>query len=517
MKGLIVSLSVAALALVVSCCNKAKDPSGSAKLVVTTEDIMNVRGSGQDGLAIEFLCDGRWEAYITPDGTDWLVFTGDNTGSGNGRLLLNAAPNDGENDREAIVHIKSGKYPAAVIVKQGLNTHEMVFKHPSVAFTDEQFAKIKAAYAAGAPSLKGAVDLIYGYAASAYDPASVSTAKKKENTDMSSLYSSMQGPALLTLHKTIGAKLMDDSSKKDAWVKNAIAILYSWALACKDVDYPIYSEANNEPTTGAGMYLARAAWPFFFTYDCWKGTKYISAEQDLVIVAWFRNIEKAIKSSMYSWEHNDYFNKQYYQNHLAAHMWGLLTIGYVLDDGALVQYALDSYENPRDFHDLIEGCIFMAGDAPCPREGATAPATQTGEIYDRYRHKTAPLKGLQYTSLTLQILSSSARTCYNNGIDMYAYTAPGGENLRLCYEFYAPFYETVDSSLQGGYYSGETDRLAKAGDMKGLFELGLNAYPDSEPIRKVIKSISKRAENKVQVHNQLGFTRLYSIDADSIN
>ena len=45
----------------------------------------------------------------------------------------------------------------------------------------------------------------------------------------------------------------------------------------------------------------------------------------------------------------------------------------------------------------------------------------------------------------------------------------------------------------------------------------LNAYPDSEPIKKVISSIAKREENKVQMHDQLGYTRLYSIDADASN
>ena len=43
----------------------------------------------------------------------------------------------------------------------------------------------------------------------------------------------------------------------------------------------------------------------------------------------------------------------------------------------------------------------------------------------------------------------------------------------------------------------------------------VNAYPDSEPIKKVISSIAKREENKVQMHDQLGYTRLYSIDADA--
>lgn len=509
----ILILLMATLAIASVSCKKDPVETGPTKLSVVTDDLVTVPYAGQTGIVVEFICDGEWEAKITASEQGWIVFSGANTGEGNGKVTLDVQANGEKTERTAAVDITAGELKASVQIKQDGKKLEITFKHPSIAFTDEQFAKIKAAYAAGAPTIVGAMDLVFTRANGAYDPETVTTAQKQENEDMELLYKYVKGPSCLTLYESIGAKVTDDETKKDAWAAHAIEILYNWAVACKDVEYPI----NDKSITGAGMYLARVAWPFFFTYDCWKGTKYISAEQDAVIVAWFRNIEKAIRASMNAWENNDYFNKQYYQNHLAAHMWGLLTIGYILEDASLVQYAIDSDENPRDFYELIEGMIFMAGDTPCEREAAGSVAPQTGEIYDRYRHDTEPLKGLQYASLSLQVLSNAARTCYNNGIDMYAYTAPGGENLRLCYEFYAPFYEKLDADLQGGYYTGETDRLTKAGDMQGLFELGLNAYPDSEPIKKVINAIPNRYQNKVQMHDQLGYTRLYSIDADSTN
>ena len=522
MKRLLTFLITAAAILSVAACQEKESggkKAGASKLSVVTDDIVTVPYTGQEGILIEFICDGEWEAALESETPGWVEFAGDNSGTGNGKLTVNASANSEKDVRTATVNISAGELSAAVQIRQDGKKLDITFTHPSIAFTAQQFAKIKAAYAAGAPSLKGAVDFILVRGGQGtYDPNSVSTEKKQENTDMSTLYKSIKGPAVLALHRAVLYWITNDDSRKDEFANGAIDILYNWAVACKDVDYPIISSTDlEEPSTGAGMYLARGAWPFFVVYDCLKGTKYISAEQDAVIVAWFRNIEKAIKASMNAWANNDYFNKQYYQNHLAAHMWGLISIGYALDDASLVQYAIDSEDNPRDFYELIEGCIFMEGDTPCSREAATSKAPQTGEIYDRYRHETGPLKGLQYTSLTLQILSCAARTCYNNGIDMYAYTAPTGENLRLAYEFYAPFYEKVDASLQGGYYAGETERLTKAGDMKGLFELGLNAYPDSEPIQKVIGSIAKREENKVQMHDQLGYTRLYSIDADAEN
>ena len=102
---------------------------------------------------------------------------------------------------------------------------------------------------------------------------------------------------------------------------------------------------------------------------------------------------------------------------------------------------------------------------------------------------------------------------------MYAYTAPTGENLRLAYEFYSDFYVTKDCSIKGGYYSGEEDRIGKAGDHIGLFELGLNAYPDSEKIKAAVNAIPDRGGNSKDdnLHDQLGYLRFYSIDADSTN
>lgn len=506
----------AALLLAGACQTKEKTTPVPTKLSVVTEDLVVVPYAGQEGILVEFICDGDWKAELEAGTEDWISIAGETSGNGNGRLTVNVQANGEKTERSAQLVLTAGELKATVQIKQNGKKLEITFKHPSIAFTAEQFKKIADAYAAGAPSLKEAVDYIYARAGGAYDPNTVTTEAKQEASDMGTLYKAMRGPAVLAFHRAVATILTTDASKKDNYAAGAVEILYSWAVACKDVDYPLVSTDDlEEPSAGAGMYLARAAWPFFATYDILRGTRYITNDQNQVIVAWFRNIEKAIKASMSAWHKNDYFNKQYYQNHIAAHMWGLLTIGYILEDASLVQYAIDSDENPRDFYELIQGCIFMAGDAPCRRESATSKPPQTGEIYDRYRHETAPLKGLQYTSLTLQLLSCAARTCYNNGIDMYAYTAPTGENIRLAYEFYAPFYARKDASLQGGYYTGETERLALAGDMQGLFELGYNAYPDSKAIKSVIDAIPNRAQNKVQMHDQLGYTRLYSIDADA--
>ena len=511
------AMIAAMLPFAVTSCEKPQTEEKNPQLSIVTEDA-TVPYTGDD-VMVEFICNGDWTAALSFTGDEeWATITGNASGNGSGAVTVNVTENPGQEDRTATLTVTSGSLSDNFTIKQEGKKLNITFTHPSLAFTQEQFDKIKAAYKAGAPSIVSTMDFVFIRANGGlgYNPDAVTTEQKQENTDMELLYKYAKGPAALNMYLIVGAEVTDDADLKAQYRQKAADLLFNWANACQNVEYPIGQDEN---TTGAGMYLSRVMFPFFMAYDYVKNTEYVSAEQKTVIENWFRSIVNHIRASMNAWENNDYFNQQYWQNHLAAHMWGLLAIGYALDDPSLVQFAIDSPENPRDFYELIQGCIFMEGDEPCARESASAPAVQDGEVYDRYRHDTGPMKGLQYSSLTLQVLSSAARICQNNGIDMYAYTAPTGENLRLAYEFYSDFYVTKDCSIKGGYYSGEEDRLGKAGDHIGLFELGYNAYPDSEKIKDVINSIPDRGANddKTNLHNNLGYLRLYSIDVDSTN
>lgn len=361
-----------------------------------------------------------------------------------------------------------------------------------------------------------------GKGISSYDKETV-TDENKATTDPEAFYNNCANVSLLTLNAFMYAMMGNGSLRTTTYGTYATPLLYDWADACKDVEY-----ASKET---AGPMLARACFPFFVYYEFVRGTAFSTSEQDAVIDTWFRHIADVIKESQNYWQTNDYFDKQYFQNHAAACDWGLLSIGLAIRDMSLVEYALDSIDNPRDFYDLLQGCILMAGDSPCARD-ANAVAPKTGEIIDRYRHTTAGNKGLQYASLTLQILSTMARSMKNNGLDLYAYTCPTGEKLELAYTFYAPFYASTppDASLQGGYYTGESERIGLAGDLHGLFELGYNAYPSNTAIQSVISAIPDRASNTkantvsypnnatvMQMHQQLGYTRLLSVDVDTAN
>ncbi|MCD8103386.1 MAG: alginate lyase family protein [Alistipes sp.] len=531
-KLLLAALAMSAIAaLTLSCDNSEEKTDGNPELSVVTDDIMQVAYTGTETLTIQFICTGDWTADLTVDGddTDWIAFTSATSGSKNGTVTLGVKANEQNQPRTASVKIESGTLSATVQVKQDAKILDITFRHPSVMFTGEQLAEISATYYAGtAPSLNRAVDFIFIRANGGltYDPKTVTDDEKRVNNDNTTLYKRMSGPAALARNLVLAyaLKARDDGETEeqhkatiDSYARKAVEIMYDWADACKAVDYPVGTEGgtDEDPSTGAGMYLARVMWPFFVCYDMLQGTEYVSQAQDEVIVAWFRNTEKQIRASINAWHNNDYFNKQEWQNHLVAHMMGLLTIGYVLEDASLVQFAIDSPDNPRDFYELISGVIFMEGDTPHHRERTGAPAVQTGEIYDRYRHDTAPLKGLQYASLSQTMLAMAARTCQNNGIDMFAYTAPTGENLRLPYEFYADFYVTGDASIKGGYYTGEDDRIGKADDLPSLFELGYAQYPGSDAIKSVINSIADRGANTM--HDQLGYLRLFSVSVDKTN
>lgn len=488
----------------------ACDKSQKSLVSIISGDLLEAPSSGVEGYEISFHCNGDWTVQETQP---WITVTSAASGSGDGSVTIDVAPNTEKAERSAFVSILCGSVKASLFVRQA-SFSDVKFKHPSIAFTAEQFKKITDAYskASSTSSIKKAVDYVFTQANGNYDVNSLTLSQYKESKSGGTIYNTALAPALRSMNCSFAYMITTDSAKKDTYAKKAVNILATWAQNCAGIVYDTghVDEAQGIQDGGTGMYIARCMWPFFVTYDIFKGSSYITEDQDKAIVAWFRAMEKAIKGCVNLWERYDYLGKQEWNNWVCAHSWGLLSIGYAIEDSSLIQYAMESQQNPRDFKELITGCIFMEGDTPCVRDKAGIGTVEKGELYDRFRHHTAPLKGLQYTSLELQILSSMARTCYNNGVDMYAYTAPTGENISLAYDYYSDYYATLRDDLHNGYYTGEASRIAKAGDMQGLFELGYNAYPAGKS-KTVIDAIKDRGG---QVHSALGALRLYSIDVD---
>lgn len=286
----------------------------------------------------------------------------------------------------------------------------------------------------------------------------------------------------------------------------AVAILSSWAQAIPRPGMALVDDAG----TGSGMFVSRGVFPMIYAADLLWDYSGFDGTPKAAFITWIQAMVPLIEESIAAWESNDYFSKQYYQNHLIAHALGLASIGILLGDPAMVQRAYDSADNPRDFRELIAGNILMPGDEVCIRETSTNPgkvppggwpAPAAGEIYDRYRHHTGPLRGLQYSYLSLSVLSTLAETGRHLGLDLWRTTAPGGENLLLSHEYYSDFYRLKDARLKSGFYSmggpytlndytgsDETYRLGLAGDSGAIFEIGSARFPFSRPLCDVAMS-----------------------------
>lgn len=389
-----------------------------------------------------------------------------------------------------------GKQATCKVTVQGIIES---FKSPSILFTREELTSLKAAInGAGNGSLKNAYQNLISRSNNGlnHEPSVYSGTDSYTFLQSVASSSSFARDLALSYHLT---------GNKD-YADKSIEILSAWAAGSEGITYGVEASSS--------MYLARSMFPMICAYDLMKSTGYVSGADRANIEAWFASIFPQIKSGVDYWEENDYFNKQEYQNHVVAHMMGILAIGLVLEDMNAVKFALNSPDNPRDFRDLIAGCIFMKGDTPHHREDPNSAPPETGEIYDRYRHKTGPVRGLQYSHLTLTLLTTAARMCHNNGLDMFAYTAPTGENIGLSFTYYADFYRLMDSCIKTGFYCGETERIGKAGDDHGLFEIGMRYYPDVIEIKNMVYSGSyDRGTNHSTL---LGFYRFFSVPVDLV-
>ena len=221
---------------------------------------------------------------------------------------------------------------------------------------------------------------------------------------------------------------------------------------------------------------------------------------------WLRILLPHIKEGARRWHENDYFGKQYYQNHIVAEVVGLMSIGIILRDNELVNYAYDGEKNPRNAKNVIEGMILMNGQPPYIGEPGSWP-THDGEIMDRYRHfvlthhgyTTKPNRALQYVGLSTNLMMITAEMGRLNGFDLYNYVAPAGENIKLPLLFYADFYIVKDASIKGGFYEGE-DSWINHNDQAvfTLWEVAHARYPEEKIFNEVLRK-NERASRKLHL------------------
>lgn len=471
--------------MIIACNDNSKD----TEISLVSENPVRIGYGGGEEL-IKFICFDKWT--ISSD-VSWIKFVSPTEGSGNAIIKINVDKNTSAAKRVGKLSIACGSNMEVVEVEQAFQTIGISHKHPSILYTKEELLNIKSMITAGNPA---DITATYNNLMSRCNKALTYTATPYTGQDPAKFIEASYIPGSNSRDLAMAYWFTQDKK----YAQKSIEIIEVWAKACKDISYVA--------DAGSAMYLARGMYPMVCAYDMLVSENIMDESTKKNITDWFLVLYREGMSSIEKWEDNDYFNKQYYQNHLVAHTMGILMLGLATDNDELIQFAIDSPSNPRDIYELLTGCIFMDGDIPCSREKAGSPVPVKGEIYDRYRHDTAPLKGLQYTHLTLTLLATNARMCYNNGLDMFAYTAPTGENLRYPFEYYSDFYRLMDSCIKSGYYCGETDRLAKAGDYPGMYEMGLRYYPDSEPIRQLINSGTFNRETSYM--DMFGYTRFLS-------
>lgn len=291
-----------------------------------------------------------------------------------------------------------------------------------------------------------------------------------------------------------------------AHAEKAKEILLAWAM--KD-PLPATDFDETKAFPEEGMLVSRGIIGLVYAYDYIYNYPGFTPEEKLAVENWFLAVIPTIQKGIDRWDANykevsanprryskttnpndQYFDRQYYQNHLSAHIMGLLAIGYATGDSSIVQFAVDSPANPRDFLEMFEGAIMMSGDPDVCHYDSQIPPPQDGEIYDRYRH--VQNKGLGYAMLTLCEMTAMAETLRANGVDVYSWEGRHGETMDVPFEFYADFFRLNDASIKGGFYSGEKVPL----ELVSIFEVAHKRYPGNKEIEKLLQSIDRREIDK---------------------
>lgn len=266
---------------------------------------------------------------------------------------------------------------------------------------------------------------------------------------------------------------------------HAIAMLDAWASAS-----PLPG-TNFDPTIrfpNSGMDVARGMLPFAAAYDLLRGHSSLTPEIDGRIRGWFRALVPVVREGIQRWKTNDDFGGQHFQNHHVAHTLGLALFGAALDDRELIQLALDSPENPKDFKELVVGLILMPGDQPLG--GLKGKPLHAGELEDRVR--TSNGSGLTYCHLSMTLLLYTAEVLgRSTGEDWLSWKADSGETLRLPFSFYSDFWRLKNAHLHGDYYVRDQPHIQNSPPFLGSFEVALHHWPDVPNLKAIVQSIDR--------------------------
>lgn len=205
---------------------------------------------------------------------------------------------------------------------------------------------------------------------------------------------------------------------------------------------------------------------------------YLSEEDKAYMGKWIRIGAELVKKGHEYWIANEYYDRQYGNNHLTCHLMGLIAAAYAIEDDELLAYALDAEKNPAHFAEMIDRAILMEGDEVWYRD--IDSNFTPGEIYDRYR--VVQNNGFAYAIYHLKFLTNSAAMLKNNGVDFFSYVGKNGENLLLPYHAYAEYMLKNDVNAGIGHYKGSN---MSRGDTLFSYHMA-DYYYDDETVRIVV-------------------------------
>lgn len=222
-------------------------------------------------------------------------------------------------------------------------------------------------------------------------------------------------------------------------------------------------------------------------------------------------------------------------NHPAHHLAALGLIGFVLDRADMVCEVLPDGScgdglsdtgpdetNARNWYDLLEKIMYMDGQ-PAENCDIDAGAPYDGEIVDRFRHVDPTPSGYGYSLLSLESLSILAEAARHNSLDIFPFTTPSEENLRLAAEFYSyyqgKFFDINGTPITNGpgdptpydvidWYNGEMPRIGHF----AIFELLSLRYPGNEGITKAFDSVNMLTPDEQHNARRFNSVLLYGKD-----
>ena len=228
---------------------------------------------------------------------------------------------------------------------------------------------------------------------------------------------------------------------------------------------------------------------------------YIDELDKMTIEAWIEaEAELCVKGHEF-WIANDYYGKQYGNNHLTSHLMGIIAAAYVLEDDSLLEYAMNPEKNAAGLLEMVTRAVLMEGDEVY---GVDPDSDyEAGEIYDRYR--SVQNNGFGYSMYHLKFLTHASLMLYNNGIDVFSYYGENFENLQLPFLTYSEYLIKNDITLGVGHYTN--DKGLNRENAYSTYSIAYYIYKD-EKIKQVIEAMISDEVSCNEIEN-FGITAPY--------